>query len=251
MNDPLGLMRESMSAFYRVLAERSHGGVVVERQGVLASVVPSCPNQSVVNAVVYQDAESLRTCRDELEATYEQAGVDVWRVWVPETDRMMAEWLEQSGHQLAGSARAMLMDLIETNLEMGDHLDWERTRDVAALAALNEQAYGLPAGEFAAALEGLARDPARLYFARERGELVACVAAIDEGSDCGIYCVATKPASRRLGLASGLMRCALVEARSRGCTTSSLQSSQVGFSVYRHLGYHDICGLETWEHKRS
>jgi GNAT superfamily N-acetyltransferase len=243
-------MRRNMSAFYRLLGERSPRGMVVERDGLLAAVVPSCPNQSVVNAVVYDDAASLRAAHDELEAAYLRAGVGAWRVWVPESDRAMAECLERAGHRLTGKPRAMTMDLVEADFEVADDLDWECAGDVAALAALNEQAYGLPPGEFAAALKGFADDPARLYFARERGELAACVVAIDEGSDCGIYCVATRPTSRERGLASGLMRHALVDARTRGCTTSSLQSSQIGFPVYQHLGYRDLCAIETWEYKR-
>jgi GNAT superfamily N-acetyltransferase len=144
----------------------------------------------------------------------------------------------------------MTMDLVAADFVVAGDLDWERTGNVAALAALNEQAHGLPAGEFAAALEAFADDAVLLYFARERGELAACAAAIDEGNDCGIYCVATRPASRQRGLASGLMRRALADAHSRGCATSSLQSSEIGFPVYQHLGYRDLCAIETWEYRR-
>jgi hypothetical protein len=43
------------------------------------------------------------------------------------------------------------------------------------------------------------------------------------------------------------MRHALTDARDRGCTTSSLQSSKIGLSVYSHLGYRDVCAIDTWE----
>ncbi len=237
-----------MGAFYRLLGERSPGGAVIEREGLVAAIVPSCPNQSVVNAVVYDQAGALKASRDELEAAYGRAGVRSWRVWVPEGDREVGEWLQKSGHRVSGSPRAMTLNLVDADLDVPE-LDWEPTGDVAALAALNEQAYGLPAGEFAQALRALAGESVALYLAREHGEAAACVAAVDEGGDCGIYCVATRPASRGRGLASALMRQALLDARRRGCKSSSLQSSKLGFPVYERLGYRDVCAIDTWEQK--
>jgi GNAT superfamily N-acetyltransferase len=129
----------------------------------------------------------------------------------------------------------MTLDLVDADFDVSDELDWERTDDVAALAALNEQAYGLPAGEFAQVLIALAGDSVELYLAREHGQAADCVATIDEDSDCGIYCVATRPPSRGRGLASALMRRALFHAHRRGCTSSSLQSSKIDFPVYEPL----------------
>jgi len=237
-----------MSAFYRLLGRRTPGGVVVERDGLVAAVVPTCPNQSVVNGVVYEDARAVRDAHAELTALYAGAGVGAWRVWVPEADRATAEWLERSGHHLAGSPRAMTLALAGLQHQVADDHDCRRVADAAALSALNEQAYGLPAGEFATATQAL-KGHAEFYFAREHGEFAACVAALDEGRDCGIYCVATRPSSRGRGLASALIRRALSDARDRGCTTSSLQSSPSGFHVYERLGYRDEGALETWEYR--
>jgi GNAT superfamily N-acetyltransferase len=240
-------MRGNMRAFYRLLGERSPGGTLVERDGVLGAIVPSCPNQSVVNGVVYEDVAALKAMRNELEAAYRRAGVRCWRVWVPEGDSSLGEWLRESGHRFSASPRAMTLDLTDAELDVSDELDWERTGDVCAIAALNEQAYGLPAGEFAQALTALAGGSVELYLARERGEAAACVAAVEEDGDCGIYCVATRPASRGRGLATGLMRPALTAARQRGCRSSSLQSSKSGLGVYQQLGYRDVCAIGTWE----
>jgi GNAT superfamily N-acetyltransferase len=140
----------------------------------------------------------------------------------------------------------MTLELVAADFDVSDDLDWERTGDVTALAALNQQAYGLPVGEFDQVLTALTGESVRLYVAREHGQPAACVVAIDEDSDCGIYCVATRPASRGCGLASALMRRALMDAHRRGCTSSSLQSSKSGFPVYERLGYRDVCALDTW-----
>src|SRR5947207_404280 len=82
------------------------GASVLDRDGLVAAVVPSCPDLSVVNSVVYDDAEALRKARDELEAAYERAGVRAWRVWVPERDRSVAQALAQAGHRLTVAPRA-------------------------------------------------------------------------------------------------------------------------------------------------
>jgi GNAT superfamily N-acetyltransferase len=243
-------MRQNMRAFYRLVGERSPGGTVVQSGGLLAAVVPSCPGQSVVNGVVYEDADEVRASHGKLFATYAAASVLAWRVWVPETDRGLAEWLEQAGHKLVGRPRAMTLELGRDQLDVNDELDWERGSDAESLSSLNEQAYGLPAGEFATVTKALARG-ASFYFGRDRGQLAACLAAIDQDGDCGIYCVATKPVSRKQGLASALLRHALRDAKARGCSTSSLQSSPMGFSVYERLGYRDRGAIEVWERRTT
>jgi ribosomal protein S18 acetylase RimI-like enzyme len=248
VNDPLDAMRGNMRAFYRLLGEHSPAGSLFERDDLLAAIVPSCPNQSVVNAVVYEDVAALKAGRDELAAAYDRAAVHRWRVWVPERDSTVGEWLQGCGHTLSGSPRAMALELVDREFDVFDGLDVERTGDVAALASINEQAYGLPSGEFALALSALAGDSVELYLAREHGEPAACVATIDADGDCGIYAVATRPASRGRGLASALMRQALADARRRGCKTSSLQSSNAAVSVYERIGYRDLGAIDTWEY---
>lgn len=230
-------MRQNMRAFYRLLGARSPGGALIERDGLVAAIVPSCASQSIVNGVVYEAPEALEPCYDELEAAYCRAGVRRWRVWVPESDRHVGLWLQQRGHRLSGNPRAMACALADIEFDVADWLHSEVTTDVASVARLNEDAYGLHPGEFADALTALTGDAVRIYLAYEHGEAAACVVAIDEDTDCGIYAVATRPASRGRGLASGLMRCALTDARGRGCTTSSLQSSKAGVGVYARAGY--------------
>lgn len=241
-------MRRNMRAFYRLLGGHSPGGVVLERDRLLAAVVPCCPNQSIVNAVVYEDGDAVKAAHDELREIYTRAGVRVWRVWVPERDRALKAWLESAGYRLSGSPRAMTLDLVNIDPETADDLHWERVEDAATIASLNEQAYGLPAGEFAEALKAFGDGRAHLYLARERAEPAACAVALDAGTDCGIYAVATRPSSRGRGLAAALMRNALADAHDRGCTTSSLQSSTIGFTVYSRLGYRDVGGFDTWEY---
>jgi GNAT superfamily N-acetyltransferase len=244
-------MRANMRAFYRLLGQRSRGGEVVERQGLVAAIVPACPDRSIVNAIVYERPEELVAARGELARMYERAGVRAWTAWVPEADRAAAELLGRAGHRLDGSPRAMTLELAGVELAAAGDVEWERTTDVRAVAAINEAAYGLPPGEFTPAISAFADDPALLYLARAGGRPAACLAALDHESDCGIYLVATLPRARGRGLASALLRAALAEARERGCATSSLQATAAGFPIYQRFGYLDRCAIEMWEHRRA
>jgi predicted GNAT family acetyltransferase len=53
--------------------------------------------------------------------------------------------------------------------------------------------------------------------------------------------VGTAPAARRQGLATALSAHAAAEARERGCTTVSLQSTKMAESIYASVGFRD-CG---------
>jgi ribosomal protein S18 acetylase RimI-like enzyme len=53
----------------------------------------------------------------------------------------------------------------------------------------------------------------------------------------GIYCVATLPAVRRLGIGAAITHYALREAQAMGYHIAVLQASQMGRSVYQRLGF--------------
>jgi hypothetical protein len=46
------------------------------------------------------------------------------------------------------------------------------------------------------------------------------------------------------------MRRALVDARERGCTTTTLQATQMGQPVYSRLGYRDYGRVQMWERRK-
>jgi GNAT superfamily N-acetyltransferase len=94
-------------------------------------------------------------------------------------------------------------------------------------------------------------DAGHVYVARLDGRPAACVAALDAGGDCGIWNVGTVADARERGLATALMRQALVDARDRGCATTSLQATAMGRPVYQRLGYRDLGAIEMWERRRA
>jgi GNAT superfamily N-acetyltransferase len=59
----------------------------------------------------------------------------------------------------------------------------------------------------------------------------------------GIYHVSTDPDHRGRGLGATITRAPLVEARSRGYRVAVLHATEMGYPVYRRLGFEDVCPI--------
>lgn len=60
----------------------------------------------------------------------------------------------------------------------------------------------------------------------------------------GVQFVATLPEARGQGLGGAMSLAPLLEARQVGYRIGILQSSEMGFPVYRRLGFQQVCQLE-------
>jgi len=87
-------------------------------------------------------------------------------------------------------------------------------------------------------------DPAvRLAVAYLDGEPVSCGAAIRSGSTIGVYAVATIERARRRGIGAAVSWAAIDAGRAAwGGTIAVLQSSEIGLSVYRAMGFEKVAG---------
>jgi GNAT superfamily N-acetyltransferase len=248
-SDWVELIRAGQPPGWRLIAEGS-GGRVWEDGDVLAAIVPAVPDRSVFNSVFYESGERLLGSLDEIASAYEDAGVRAWTVWVPEADLQVAEALERAGHKFDAEPRDMGMALSELRAPDPDpELGFEEREDYAAMARLNETAYGLPPGEFRA-IDEAPMPGLRIYFARLGGEEVSTLAIWPHGSDAVVIWVATLPEARGRGVSGRLLAQALVDAREAGLETTTLQSTKLGFPVYAKLGYRDFGAVHMWERRR-
>ena len=244
MDDP-ALLRAALAGtreFSRAVASEVH-----ERGGVVAAVVPACPERSMVNCVTYESAAAVGPALGELARIYDEAGVDAWTVWVPPGDDELAGVLEEAGHVLDASPEAMGMDLDSVQRPPPSGA-WTREGDPGVVAEINDRAYGYE-GSFARALAGLDAGALRFYTAQLDGAAASCCVTVDVQADCHVTLVATLPEARGRRLAGALMAHALVDARQRGLLTSTLVATKMGRPVYERLGYRGVGQLEMWERR--
>lgn len=226
---------------------------VLRLPGLIASVCPGTPDRSIFNSVHPADPGALADSIDELEATYGDAGIRAWTVWLPGGHRLGRDLLEPRGHVYDGSPRSMA-------LELGDLREPARELpagvtvlggDAREAAAINDRAYGIGPGAWASAFARTPSVPVRWAAAVWDGGPVACAAALDVGDDASITAVGTVPERKGNGLAGRLIHALLTEAAGRGARTGSLQASRAGAPVYERLGFRDLGCMDLWEKRTS
>jgi N-acetylglutamate synthase-like GNAT family acetyltransferase len=242
-------LHASMLHWHRLLGAGSDGARTIERDGVVAALVPAAPERSVVNAVAYAAPAALAEAYDEIAAGYAEIGAK-WTVWVHDGDAETVALLERRGHVLDASPTAMALDLVETPPARPTDLDdWTADGDLAEVGAINDRAYPFGGESFSRALTRLPDGAVHLYVARQAGEPVACCATTDSGANSEVQVVAVVPEARGRGLSGKLIAHALADAVERGARTSTLVATKLGRPVYDRLGYRPLGVLEMWERR--
>jgi GNAT superfamily N-acetyltransferase len=243
-------MHASLLASGRLITAGASDSHLIERDGLTAGIVPSTPNRSVFNSVIYRSPSDITGALDELAWAYDEGGVRAWTVWVPERDREVAALLGRQGHSLDADPAAMVLELERFDGEVSPEVEIDLDPDVSDIARINDEAYGY-GGDFVRALGELPKGAANLYTALLDGAPAAGLLTVDHEQDCWVTFVATYPEARGRGLASALMTKALLDARDRGCTTTSLQATKMGQPVYERLGYRDFGPVQMWERRKA
>ena len=238
---------DGLFAFYRVCGGASDGAHTIERDGVLAAVVPAAPERAVANGVAYLDADGLRAAYDKIAAAYREIGAK-WTVWVWPDDEATAGFLEERGHALDAQPAAMLRDLAGVERPAPDALAvWTADGDFAVVGRLNDRAYSFGTDSFTRALRRRPSDSIRVYVAAHEGEPVGCLLMTDHDGNSDVECVAVVPEARGRGISRNLLAHALADARERGIETSTLVSTGMGYPVYERLGYRLLGRFQMWE----
>lgn len=249
--DAFRVMARSMRRTAELSALGAPDSRAMQLDSVTAAITPAAPDRSVLNGVVVEDFSKLADQLETLAAAYAAAGVRAWTVWVPSGELEARDLLGAAGHKLDASPAAMLLDLSELREPAAGPLgDYSTEWDIEAAGAVNDAAYGDTSGLFARAMGALPPDAGHMYLARVDGEPASWVMVHDDDSDnCEFWIAATIPSARGRGLVSGLLHRALVDARERGCTTSTTQASKMGEPVYERLGYRKFGTIEMWERR--
>lgn len=229
-----------------LLGGQTGGAAVVDRDGFVASVVPVAPDSPTLNAIVlvrpHVEAEFLAQMRDR----YARAGVRRWGVWVDGGARTVLGELGQAGLRLASASPGMGAVIDELPLDANAVAS---PTDLATVGMINDLAYGNPDGRLERTLAPMRDGVLRAYKADLDGAPVSVAMALERDGDCGVSFVATAPHARRRGLARQVMHRLLLDARERGCFTTSLQATDSGQRLYDALGYRRLGYMQLWEHR--
>lgn len=238
---------DGLFAFYRLLGEASQGAHTIERDGLRASVVPAAPERAVANGVVYRNADVLEAAYDELAEAYRGIGAK-WTVWAWPEDAAAADLLERRGHVLDAQPAAMIHDLQGVERPAHDALeDWTADGDISVVGPLNDRAYGFGTDSFTRAMRMRPSDSVHVYVARDAGDPVGCLLMTDHEGNTDVECVAVVPEARGRGISGTLLGHALADAVERGCETSTLVSTGLGYPVYERLGFRPLGRFQMWE----
>lgn len=242
-----------MFHWYRLVGGASDGARALERDGVLAAVVPAAPERAVMNAVLCRGAEELAAAYDELAAAYEEIGAS-WTVWLAPGSDDAAAFLEERGHVLDAEPAAMVRPLGPGDVERppgGSLGDWTSHGELADVARINDGSYSFATDSFSRALRRLPDGAAHVYVAKPDGRPVACLVTIDHDGNSEVQLVAVLPEARGGGIAGKLLAHALADAAERGSTSSTLIATKLGYPVYERAGFEALGRYQMWERRRA
>jgi GNAT superfamily N-acetyltransferase len=250
MDDDATLSARLWDGFGRLqalLGGHAGPGSVVVREGLVASVVPSAPDSPTLNAAVAIEADEAPAHLEELRARYADAKVRRWGVWLDSRASLAAQALTQDGMVPTTASPGMGARIDDLQTEGNGT---PTPADLPTVGRVNDLAYGNYDGRLERTLAPLPNGVLHGYRVDHQGKPAAVALALYHNEDCGVSFVATVPKARRRGLASEVMRKALNEARRQGCTTTTLQATDVGERLYRALGYRHLCVMQLWELRR-
>lgn len=213
--------------------------------GLWAFAQPDFPQVMYQQQVFFEDAAALATALPALDDFYRSLGVLLWRVWVPPGSPVV-EALSRAGYHEEGGFPAMGLGLEDAPLTPPG-IPLEQLPSQEGLIPLNDEAFGPGSGMELQAWHRQSFPHVHVLGVHEGGRLVVGGMAFDDAQDtAGIYLVATSLAARGRGLATELMRGLLIEARMRGRTAAVLQATEMGYRVYRRVGFRDLGMWANW-----
>ncbi len=239
---------EGFAALQALLGGSSRRGRVIERAGLVASIVPTAPDSPALNAAVAIEPHAAPAALPELADRYAHAGVRRWAIWIDGGARDATRELRHAGLSVASASPGMGAAIDELDLQLTP-TPWLPGADLRTVGRVNDLAYGNVDARLERTLSMLPDGALRAFRADLNGAPAAVALALHHGGDCGVSFVATVPQARRRGLATQVMRAVVADARRHGCNTVSLQATELGERLYAGLGLRRLGQMELWEHR--
>ena len=240
---------EGFAALQTLLGGSAKHGFVIEKPGLVASVVPSAPDSPALNAAVAIEPHTAPRYLEELEVRYGDAGIRRWAIWVDGAARNVTAELRQAGMGIASASPGMGAAIEDLDIDLTT-ANPAPNANLQIVGRVNDLAYGNVDSRLERTLTTLQDGSLRGYKADLNGAPAAVALALHHGEDCGISFVATVPQARRHGLATQVMRSALADARRNNLTTITLQATDLGERLYHQLGLRRLSPMELWERRR-
>jgi ribosomal protein S18 acetylase RimI-like enzyme len=244
---PRNRVLHSVAASQRLLGRHAPQGSVLEGPGYVAAIIPPLADAILVNGAIILDPRGMPEALRDLRTAYDRTGIRRWGVLTaPDaaaSAALVGAGLRPEAHPTAMAA--LLVDVAEHGRGRDESVG---PVDFATVGRINDQAYGHPDDRMEFLIEDLPPHAARAYRLDHLDEPASVALVCDHGSDAAVSFVATLPWAQRIGLATRLLRHALLEAVGRDLTTSTLVASSAGRRLYTSLGYRDVGSLELWQH---
>jgi ribosomal protein S18 acetylase RimI-like enzyme len=240
---------EGFAALQTLLGGSAKHGFVIEKPGLVASIVPSAPDSPALNAAVAIEPATAPRHLEELEVRYGDAGIRRWAIWVDGGARAVTAELRQAGMAIASASPGMGAAIEDLDIDLTT-ANPAPNANLQIVGRVNDLAYGNVDSRLERTLTTLQEGTLRGYKADLNGAPAAVALALHHGEDCGISFVATVPQARRHGLATQVMRSALADARANNLTTITLQATELGERLYHQLGLKRLSPMELWERRR-
>jgi ribosomal protein S18 acetylase RimI-like enzyme len=249
-------IRANMCAFFRHVG-RSNPAEHVENQqfsrwytplphpwfnGILSSDLPRDGDESFIDETIHY---------------FRKKSVNTFTWWL-EPHLKPSDWepsLSRHGFGYSNDTPGMAIDLLEMNetMQRADGLEIRIAGDAESMrswAKVFTKGYSLPPSWEAIAFDvwmQLGLDlPMRNYLGYLNGKPVSTSSVFYGGGVAGIYCVSTLPEARGKGIGAAITLKPLQEARDLGYRVGVLQSSEMGFNVYKKLGFRHLCQIENF-----
>ena len=188
---------------------------------------------------------------------FKERGVGVFTCWLePHLDRL--EWevfLSEFGFGFSDGTPGMAVDLnsFPETSTVPDGLEIRIVEEESVMrtwAHVFTLGYGMPPDWESMIFDVWSKIgldfPVQNYLGYLDGQPVSTSTVFYSAGVAGIYDVATLPEARGRGLGSALTLAPLLDARQAGYRIGVLQSSEMGFGVYKRMGFRHLCQIENF-----